>query len=347
MSSFFFLAQDRLKFSRPSFPNCEQPLLKAVAGHLEAKQLWKRRTRQLHWGAINVRTMHTSISNQQGVLTVEGAIATKPGEVCEVLCAHRISLCAMSETRWKGSGIFEQEDYVFLFSGLPESAPKSMYGVAFALNKGMQRCWKEAGSYVDYINERLIKIRLQIEGCAFNLVSVYAPTFRAQERDKEAFYEELRRVAQETKANEEWIIMGDFNARVGTRALDVEADREGASDTQGDFGMTERNENGRMLLDFCRGCSRCPLRIMSTFYKHNTFGTWQHNRTKQWHQIDHVLASRRTAALFTNVKIMAGLDFDTDHRLVRTSLRVMKRCRQRTGLSKSVLVTRSPKLNHN
>ena len=290
--------------------------------------------------------MHTSISNQQGVLTVEGAIATKPGEVCEVLRTHNISLCAMSETRWKGSGSIAQEDYVFLFSGLPETAPKSMYGVAFALNTDMQRCWKEAGSYVDYINERMIKIRLQIEGRVFNVVSVYAPTFRAQERDKEAFYEELRRVAQETNANEELIIMGDFNARVGTRALDVEADQEGASDlVLGDFGMNERNENGRLLVDFCRGYSRCPLRIMSTFYKHNTYGTWQHNRTKQWHQIDHVLASRHTAALFTNVKVMAGLDFDTDHRLVRTSLRVMKRCRQRTGLTQYVQITRSPKLN--
>ena len=259
-------------------------------------------------------------------ITMEGAVATKPGEVCEVLRAHRMSLCAMSETRWKGQGSIVQGDYTFLFSGLP---PKSMYGVAFALNSDMQRRWKEAGSYVDFVNESLIKIRLVIEGRVFNVVSVYAPTFRSQDRDKEAFYKDLRRVAQETKANEELIIMGDFNARVGTRAVDEEADQEASDDlVLGDYGMTERNENGRLLLDFCKGCFKHPLRIMSTYYKHKTYGTWQHNRTKQWHQIDHVLASRRTAAMFTNVKVMAGLDFDTDHRLVRT-IRTSRRCRQK------------------
>ena len=277
---------------------------------------------------------------------MEGAVATKPGEVCEVLRAHHMSLCAMSETRWKGQGSIEQGDYTFLFSGLPDTAPQSIYGVAFALNSEMQRRWKEAGSYVDFISERMIKIRLVIERRVFNVVSVYAPTFRAQDRDKEAFYQDLRRVAQETKANEELIIMGDFNARVGTRAADVEADQEAGNDlVLGDCGMTERNENGRLLLDFCRGCIKHPLRIMSTYYKHKTYGTWQHNRTKQWHQIDHVLASRRTAALFTNVKVMAGLDFDTDHRLVRTSLRVMRRCRQKTGSIQSARLVRNPNLD--
>ena len=121
--------------------------------------------------------MHTSISNQQGVLTVEGAIATKPGEVCEVLRTHNISLCAMSETRWKGSGSIAQEDYVFLFSGLPETAPKSMYGVAFALNTDMQRCWKEAGSYVDYINERMIKSVYKSKDVSSTLYRCMLPHF--------------------------------------------------------------------------------------------------------------------------------------------------------------------------
>ena len=48
-------------------------------------------------------------------------------------------------------------------------------------------------------------------------------------------------MAQETKANEELIIMGDFNARVGTRPVDEEADQEASDDlVLGDYGMTER-----------------------------------------------------------------------------------------------------------
>ena len=70
---------------------------------------------------------------------------------------------------------------------------------------------------------------------------------------------------------------------------------------------------------------------MSTYYKHNSYGTWQHDRTKKWHQIDHIVAAASTAAFFTDVRGMPGLDFDSDHRLVRSSLRGMRRCKQPWG----------------
>ena len=145
--------------------------------------------------------------------------------------------------------------------------------------------------------------------------------------------------------------MGDFNARVGVRTelqVDDPEDARGAEvHVLGDYGMEELNDNGRLLLDFCREGISKAMRIMSTKYRHKTYGTWQHNRTKLWHQVDHVLSKARTSPLFTDVRCMPGLDFDSDHRLVRVSLRVMKVGKQPQGKQgglKQVVDQRLPQL---
>ena len=281
--------------------------------------------------------MQTKIHNVGGVLHIEGADPGKPYDVCDLLDKHDISLCAMSEVRWKGQGTFEAQDFLYIFSGLPEDAPVSLHGVAFALNPKMQQAWRAAGSYVNYHSERLLEIKVRIEDRTFRVISVYAPTFRAPEIEKDKFYDDLRSLTGKCRACEELVIMGDFNARVGTRTSDrqgpddMDTDEQSSDIVVGDFGLPELNDNGRLLLDFCRSQRGKPLRVMDTFFQHKTYGTWQHNRTKQWHHIDHVLLSSDTAAMCMDVCVMPGLDFDSDHRLVRLDLRITRKCKQWWG----------------
>ena len=333
---FLFSAQDRERNSRSCQLARDQPIMKAAGNRLITKRS-RRHTTRLRWGAVNVQTMQTKIRNSGRELCFEGADPTKPYQICDLLATHDISLCAMSEVRWKGQGTLCAGDYVYLFSGLPEDAPMSLYGVAIALNPDMQKAWKAAGSQVSYSSKRLLKIKLRIEGRIFHVISVYAPTFRASETEKESFYAKLATLTRECKANEELVIMGDFNARVGNRGRELAKGEDATTGdvtadlVMGDFGMEELNDNGRLLLDFCRSQRGLPLRVMDTFFQHGTYGTWQHNRTKQWHHIDHVITSAKTAALCMDVKVMTGLDFDSDHRMLRLDLRVMKQCKQWWG----------------
>ena len=187
--------------------------------------------------------MQTKVFNQSGELEFDGADPTKPYEVCDTLDNHGISLCAMSEVRWQGQGTLEAGKYLYVFSGLPEEAPVSLYGVAIALDPAMQHAGRLAGSEVDFRSERLLKIKLQIEGRVFHVISVYAPAFRATERDKDSFYAQLEVLVNSCKSGEELVIMGDFNARVGTRSRDVvpgdaqHVDSLESDLTLGDFGL--------------------------------------------------------------------------------------------------------------
>ena len=314
-------------------------MLKPAGNRLKPKRMVERHTQKLFCGAVNVRTLHTRVENKGGELHIGGADPTKPYDICSKLKKHHIGLCALSEVRWRGTGTFRAGEHLYLFSGVPIDMVRPVGGVAFVLDTDMQVAWRAAGSVVRYHSPRLISIKLHLGQRTFVVVSVYAPTFRATDEEKEEFYHDLRAVVRSCNAREECILMGDFNARVGTRvrpaenegALDV---AEGDDRVLGDFGLPELNDNGRLLLDFCRSTTKQPLRILSTFYQHNTYGTWQHARTKVFHQIDHVVCSSKTAALINDVKVMPGIDFDSDHRLVRVSVRVVRPCKQFWGRHK-------------
>ena len=79
-----------------------------------------------------------------GDVTVRGTDVTdihKPDVLCELLGVHGISLCCSSE------GTFQCGEYLYAFSGLPDTAPKAMQGVAVCMNSAMQRAWRAAGQH--------------------------------------------------------------------------------------------------------------------------------------------------------------------------------------------------------
>ena len=123
---------------------------------------------------------------------------------------------------------------------------------------------------------------------------------------------------------DELVILGDFNARVGLADRALEAGGDGLSVTEmvGVHGLPERNENGVRLLDFCAARVQNSLRVASTFFQHREYGTWLHQSSKRWFQIDHVLCSRQTLGLVTDVKVMPGYSHNTDHRFLRLQLAV-------------------------
>eukprot|EP00111_Clytia_hemisphaerica_P012368 TCONS_00036322-protein len=75
------------------------------------------------------------------------------------------------------------------------------------------------------------------------------------------------------------------------------------------------NSNGLMLLDFC---TQNSFTVMgSVFQLSNKFKTsWQHLRSKHWHQIDHVLADPQTRPHISITKTYLDVDCYSDHKLV-------------------------------
>ncbi|VFQ76061.1 unnamed protein product [Cuscuta campestris] len=98
---------------------------------------------------------------------------------------------------------------------------------------------------VKRINDRLMFIKLVLDGCAINVVSAYAPHVGLANVVKREFWDALDGVVVGFPLTEKVIIGGDFNGHIGDSA-------EGFEDVHGGFGYGSRNPAGVSLLEFAR-----------------------------------------------------------------------------------------------
>ncbi len=78
------------------------------------------------------------------------------------------------------------------------------------------------------------------------MLSCYAPTYAASREAKEEFYDNLQSALDEIPAEDMYIILGDFNARVGSRG----ADDDQWQRVSGPCGLGVVNGAGADLLNF-------------------------------------------------------------------------------------------------
>ena len=151
-----------------------------------------------------------------------------------------------NETRLADSGALKEKDYTFYWQG-KGSGEHIEHGVGFAVRNSLLSMI-EPGSNG---SERLLTLRLNTTAGPVTLVSVYAPTMSATSDTKDEFYENLAAIISSVPNNEQLILLGDFNARVG-------ADHYTWPSCIGQFGVGKMNENGQRLLKLCTCASPTP-----------------------------------------------------------------------------------------
>ena len=144
------------------------------------------------------------------------------------------------------------------------------------------------------------------------LLSAYAPTMTNPDEVKDKFYDDLDSVISAAPRTNKLILLGDFNARVGT-------DHQTWEGVIGSEGVGKCNSNGPLLL---RKCAEHELLITNTVFRLSTRRktTWMHPRSKHWHLIDYVIVRRKDRQDVRVTKTMCGADCWTDHRLVVSKL---------------------------
>lgn len=109
-----------------------------------------------------------------------------------------------------------------------------------------------------FVNERMMWISIKLAGSIYRFVSVYSPCEGSGVEVMDEFYVNLNDIVCR-KGNENVIVLGDLNARVGSN-------NPLYASVIGKFGENvEANANGKRLLDFCQGSD---LVISNTFFKH-------------------------------------------------------------------------------
>ena len=88
-------------------------------------------------------------------------------------------------------------------------------------------------------------ISVQFQGKPFNITvtQVYPLTSNAEETHVEGFYEDLQDLLELTPPKDVLLIIGDWNAKVGSQEI---------SGVTGKFGFGVQNEAGQRLTEFCQ-----------------------------------------------------------------------------------------------
>lgn len=144
---------------------------------------------------------------------------------------------------------------------------------------------------------------------ALLIISVYAPTLDSESEVKHSFYENLEKTINTVCLNEQLVIMGNINARVGNNSKTWK-------DIIGPLGIGKVNNNEDRFLQLCAKNSRF---ITNTNFELKDIhkGTWIHPRSNLPHIIDYVIIKQKHRRDFLITRVMRSTDGDTDHMIIR------------------------------
>ena len=164
------------------------------------------------------------------------------------------------------------------------------------------------------VSPRILTARFNSKGRKVTILQCYAPTNVADEKEKEDFYEQLQAILDKRPKRDLKLLMGDFNAKVGT-------DNTGRELIMGKHGTGAQNESGELFTEFC---TSNDLVIGGTIFPHKMIHktTWTSPDGKTVNQIDHITIDRKWRRSLLDVRVMRGADAASDHHLVIASLKI-------------------------
>jgi exonuclease III len=229
--------------------------------------------------------------------------AGKMKETADELRKYNLGITALQQVRWPQDGWIKKKNDTLLYSRLKTS--KGEYGTGFLYTGCVTQCILG----FEPINEGMCKLRMKGKFYNMTIISVYAPTEDENKRnaeDVEVFYNKLSDVCDETPRNDAFILLGDFNAKIGKEHLN-----KSVAGRHTLHGTT--SENGGKLVQLAIAHN---LEISSTKFQHRRIhkGTWNVPGQDICNQMDHVLINKRRVSTIINVHTYIHTYVYTFHR---------------------------------
>ncbi|KAK3536156.1 hypothetical protein QTP70_031754 [Hemibagrus guttatus] len=229
-----------------------------------------------------------SVGLRIGTLNV-GTMTGKGRELADMMERRKVDILCVQETRWKGS---KARSIGAGFKLFYYGVDSKRNGVGVVLKEEFVRNVLE----VKRVSDRVMSLKLEIEGVMLNVVSGYAPQVGCELEEKERFWSELDEVMESIPTGERVVIGADFNGHVG------EGNR-GDEEVMGKFGVKERNLEGQMVVDFAK---RMDMGVVNTYFQKREEHRVTYKSGGRRTQVDYILCRRGNLKEISDCKVVVG-----------------------------------------
>ncbi|KAK3557429.1 hypothetical protein QTP70_026629, partial [Hemibagrus guttatus] len=232
---------------------------------------------------------------------------------------RKVDILCVQETRWKGS---KARSIGARFKLFYYGVDSKRNGVGVVLKEEFVRNVLE----VKRVSDRVMSLKLEIEGVMLNVVSGYAPQVGCELEEKERFWSELDEVMESIPTGERVVIGADFNGHVGEG-------NTGDEEVMGKFGVKERNLEGQMVVDFAK---RMDMAVVNTYFQKREEYRVTYKSGGRRTQVDYILCRSGNLKEISDCKVVVGESVARQHRMVvcRMTLMVCKKKRSKIEIEK-------------
>ena len=136
---------------------------------------------------------------------------------------------------------------------------------------------------VKRVSDRLMAMKLEVNGSILNIVSAYAPQVNYSMEEKNDFWEDLDGLIESISTEERIVLGADLNGHVGEGNI-------GDEEIMGRYGAGTRNKEGSMVVDFGK---RMDLAIVNTYFKKKDEHRVTYKSGGKSTQVDYVMCKSR------------------------------------------------------
>ena len=277
----------------------------ATAGRRRRRRRGRRVRRQ--WERGKGRSVEVRV----GTLNV-GTMTGKGRELADMMERRKVDILCVQETKWMGSKARSIGGGFKLFY---HGVDGRRNGVGVILKEDYVKRVLE----VRRVSDRVMSVKLEIEGVMMNVISAYAPHMGCEMEYKEDFWSELDEVVESVSKDERVVIGADFNGHVG------EGNKED-EEVMGRYGLNKRNAEGQMVVEFAK---RMEMAVVNTYFKKKEEHRVTYKSGGKCTQVDYILSRRCNLKEISDCKVVAGESVARQHRLVVCRMTLEVRLRKR------------------
>ena len=227
-------------------------------------------------------------------------------ELADLMEQRTVDILCLQETKWKDNKARNIGGGCKLFYNGVDGRKN---GIGIVVREELAESVLE----VKRVSDRLMAMKLKVNGFILNIVSAYAPQVNNSMEEKNDFWEDLDQLIGSVTKEERIVLGADLNRHVGKGNI-------GDEKIMGRYGAGMRNRKGSMVVDFTK---RMDLAIVNTYFKKKDEHRVTYKSGDKSTQVDYVMCRRRNLKEMCDCTVIVNECFAKQHCMVICKMALM------------------------